>query len=183
MWRMIAAAACLALLAAGCAGGTTESPEDPTTARSATPDEGADGGDAGTDDDLGGDLKGAAAETVPGCPFTAAQVSDFVGQPMKDEGNCLFGDGKGVGSVTITMGSQTSGAMTYGYARKQAGEIYEQVVDGDWGDQSYIGVKDIEGQAVVVSKTGSYTVTLSSLSFDPARYERTLRSILDALPR
>ncbi|WP_052371901.1 hypothetical protein [Amycolatopsis taiwanensis] len=117
---------------------------------------------------------------VPGCPFTEAQVSSLVGQRMKDEGNCLFGDGNGVASVTITMSSADAGQVTYDYQRKLAEETYTRVQD--LGKTGYLAVKDIAGEAVVINGKGAYTVILSSFETDPSGYERTLRAIVDALP-
>ena len=136
------------------------------------------GADAGSGTDPG---SGTGNDSVPSCPFTAAQVSDLLGQPMTDEGNCLFGDGKGVASLTITMASQTAGATTYDYQHDQAGKIYDKVVDLDHGDRSYVAAKDIEGQAVVVSPKGSYTLTMSSFGMDVGTYEQKLRALLDAI--
>ncbi|MDQ7910733.1 hypothetical protein RB614_40180 [Phytohabitans sp. ZYX-F-186] len=135
----------------------------------------------GSDVDLpvaGGDLGTA----VPACPFTAEKVAEIVGKPMVDEGNCLFGDGKGVGSVTITMSSQLAGSTTYDYQRKTADESYATVTDVPKGDRAYIAVDDIKAEAVLVGAGGSYTLIMSSLSLDPPAYERALRTMLDALP-
>ncbi|WP_406070248.1 hypothetical protein [Micromonospora sp. NBC_01638] len=121
----------------------------------------------------------------PACPFTAPQVSDLVGQPMQDKGNCLFGDGKGVASLTVTTASPLAGESTYAYQRQQATQVYREVKDVDKGRKAYLAVKDIEGEAVVVSDKGSYTVILSSferISAKPGGYESTLRTVLDALP-
>jgi hypothetical protein len=136
---------------------------------------------AGADTASGRDA-GTANTAVPACPFTAAQVSDIVGRPMVDEGNCLFGDGKGVASLTITMASQLAGTTTYDYAHEQAGKQYGRVVDLDRGDQSYLATKDIAGEAVVISAKGTYTLIMSSFSIDPAGYEQKLRRLLDAIP-
>ncbi|MGC5379234.1 hypothetical protein ACPXB1_12235 [Micromonospora sp. DT68] len=121
----------------------------------------------------------------PACPFSAAQVSDLVGQPMEDQGNCLFGDGKGVASLTITTASPLAGESTYDYQRKNATQVYREVKDVDKGRKAYLAVKDIEGEAVVVSDKGTYTVIMSSfqaISASPGGYEPTLRKVLDALP-
>ncbi|MFF5180172.1 hypothetical protein ACFY2Q_19285 [Micromonospora sp. NPDC000316] len=137
---------------------------------------------AGAGVEVDGDLPTGSR---PACPFTAAQISDFVGQPMKDEGNCAFGDGKGVASVTITTASPLAGESTYAYQRKNAAEVYREVKDVDKGRKAYLAFKDIEGEAVVVSDKGSYTVILSSferISAKPGGYEPTLRAVLDALP-
>lgn len=120
--------------------------------------------------------------TVPPCPFTAAKVTEVIGQSMNDDGNCLFGDGKGVASLTVTMASETAGAITYHYQREQAGKRFERVTEANKGDKGYIGVKAIEGEAVVLSGKGAYTLTLSSFSKDTVWYEQTLRKLLDTVP-
>jgi hypothetical protein len=119
------------------------------------------------------------------CPFTAAQASDLIGQPLIDEGNCLFGDGKGVASLTVTMASETAGLMTYDYQRKQADDIYTQVSDIDVGGQGYLAIKDIGAEVVVVRRSGSYTMTLSSFERlgSSDGYEPVLRKLVDALPQ
>ncbi|MFJ6198925.1 hypothetical protein [Micromonospora sp. NPDC092111] len=145
---------------------------------------GCDGADP-TAPDAAVDAVGGGNDVRPQCPFTAAQVSEIIGQPMTDQGNCLFGDGKGVASLTVTTASQTAGAVTYDYQRQQAPKIYREVKDIDKGEKAYLAVKDIEAEAVVVSAAGSYTLILSSferLSADPGAYERTLRTLLDTLP-
>ncbi|MEH0931521.1 hypothetical protein [Micromonospora sp. CPCC 205558] len=143
------------------------------------------GGD--TDADVGIDADGGDVSAVerPACPFTAAQVSDLVDQSMKDEGSCLFGDGNGVAMFTITTASPTAGEATYDYQREQATQTYREVKDVDKGRKAYLAVKDIGGEAVVISDKGSYTVTLSSfqaIGASPGGYEPTLRKVLDALP-
>ncbi|SCF08395.1 hypothetical protein GA0070607_5319 [Micromonospora coriariae] len=140
---------------------------------------------AGVEADAGGDLADLPDVPRPACPFTAAKVTELVGQPMKDQGNCLFGDGKGVAMLTITTASPVAGETTYDYQRQQATASYREVQDVDKGRKAYLAVKDIGGEAVVVSDTGSYTVTLSSferLGASTDGYERTLRQLLDALP-
>ncbi|MFC0532418.1 hypothetical protein [Phytohabitans kaempferiae] len=131
-----------------------------------------------------GDLPvvGNLESTVPACPFTAEKISGFVGKPMVDDGNCSFGDGKGVGSVTINLSSQLAGSTTYDYQRKTAGESHAKVTDVQKGDRAYIAVDDIKAEAVLVSKGGSYTIILSSLSLDPAGYERALQAMFDEIP-
>jgi hypothetical protein len=164
MRRVIAPVLFLVLLAAaGCGGTTAGSP-------------GADAGAGGA-----ADAEAGVGGTVPGCPFTAAQVSDIIGQPMTDEGNCLFGDGKGVASLTITVSSKTAGATTFAYQRDRAEKVYDRVTDINKGDKAYVAAKDIEAEAVVVSDKGSYTLIMSSFSTDPAAYEQTLRKLLDAI--
>ncbi|MGW5362824.1 hypothetical protein [Actinopolymorpha pittospori] len=192
MRRLIAPMVCLFLLgAAGC--GSSDSPDDTAANDAATVESGAQqgsdgaaGNDAGTDagnDAVDGGTGGVAANNdVPPCPFTAAQVTDLVGQPMTDEGNCLFGDGKGVASVTITMASGLAGATTYAYSHDMAGKSFDTVTDLDYGTDSYLAVKDIQAEAVVVSDKGSYTLIMSSFErFDNAGYEQTMRKMLDQI--
>lgn len=152
----------LALAAAGCAGGSNDSPGGP---------------DSGEPGDLT-----KLNTAVPACPFTAAKVSEIVGQPMTDDGNCLFGDGRGVASVTITVSSQLAGSSTYDYKRKQAAETYDKVSDIKKGDSAYVAVDDVKAEAVLISKGGSYTLIMSSFGFEPARYEQSLRAMLDEIP-
>ncbi|OLT16105.1 hypothetical protein BJF78_15240 [Pseudonocardia sp. CNS-139] len=170
MRRLVAPLVLAALLAlAGCGGpggsalGSADADGDPAT-------------------DIGFDIGNAE---VPECPFTEAQATQLVGEPLVDEGNCLFGDGKGVASLSVTMASETAGLVTYDYQREQADSVYDQVTDIDAGDQAYLAVKDIAGEAVVVSPSGSYTITLSSferLGDTPGGYEQVLRGLVDALP-
>lgn len=129
---------------------------------SQTPAEGA----SDVDLPVGGDLNTA----VPACPFTAEKVSQLVGQPMVDEGNCLFGDGKGVASVTITTSSELAGPGTYDYKRESAGKRYGEVTDVQKGDKAYIAVGDIEAEAVMIREDGSYPLTIARFSFDKAKY-------------
>ncbi|MDG4781045.1 hypothetical protein O7614_15465 [Micromonospora sp. WMMD961] len=119
---------------------------------------------------------------VPPCPLTAKQVSTILGQPLTDDGNCLFGDGKGVASVNITTSSPMAGSTTYEYARQRAGETFDAVKDLASGVKAYVAVKDIAGEAVLVSEAGAYTINLSSFArLDPAGYEQALRALLDAI--
>ncbi|MDG4766879.1 hypothetical protein O7632_22665 [Solwaraspora sp. WMMD406] len=174
MRRLMTPVLVLALLttAGGCAaeadgtapdlGGTVADAEDGST----------DGGES-TD--------GVVGTTVPPCSFTVEQVTDLVGQPMVDDGNCLFGDGNGVAALTITMASGGAGAATYDYQLEQAEAQYDQVIEVEGG---YLAVKDIRAEAVVVSDAGSYTLTMSSFDrFGGTAYEPVLRGLLDALPR
>ncbi|WP_117208838.1 hypothetical protein [Allorhizocola rhizosphaerae] len=64
---------------------------------------------------------------MPACPYTASQVSEILGQPMTDQGACLFGDGKGVAGFGATMPSRLAGSSTYDYQREQAGKPYDRV--------------------------------------------------------
>jgi hypothetical protein len=172
MRRLIVPVTLLLLIgAAACGGGGT--PGGPDSGGGAAAEAGAGAGG------------GLGSDTVPPCPFTAAQVTEFVGQPMKDDGNCSFGDGKGVAVLGITMASEVAGLTTYDYQRKQADQIYREVKDIDKGGKGYLAVKDIGAEAVLISGKGSYTVTLSSferLGDTPGGYEQVLRKMLDALP-
>ncbi|MFF0719919.1 hypothetical protein [Verrucosispora sp. NA02020] len=175
MRRQILPALCVVVLAlTGCGDGGTEA--------APAPDTGA-GADADTDVDLPVD----AADTVrPPCPFTAAQVSEFVGESMVDQGTCSFGDGKGVAQLTVTTASRSTGEGTYDYQRQQAGQIYSTVTEIGNGAKGYLAVKDIGAEAVLVGAGGAYTVTLSSfarLGARPDGYAQALRRLLDALPR
>jgi len=151
---------------------------------SGTTDSSANGGIEGVDDsvtDGDGDTEAQGSAVAPPCPFTAEQVSDLVGQSMEDQGNCLFGDGKGVASLTITMASATAGEVTYDYQRDQAGKTYANVSDLGKGTKSYLAIKDIGAEAVLISDQGAYTVTMSSFSFDTAQYDQTMRALIDAI--
>ncbi|MEV4657000.1 hypothetical protein [Micromonospora sp. NPDC049301] len=137
---------------------------------------------AGVEVDAGGDLPDVPR---PECPFTAAEVSEIVGQPMEDQGTCLFGDGRGVAALTVTTASPIAGEATYDYQRQQATAAYREVKDVDKGRKAYLAVKDIGGEAVVISDKGSFTVILSSferIGASSGGYEPTLRKVLDALP-
>lgn len=132
-------------------------------------------------EDAGPDA-GAMGGGPPPCPFTAAQVSEIVGQTMRADGNCLFGDGKGVASLTVTTASATAGMMTYDYQYDQAGKQYEKVVDLDRGERGYLAVKDVHGEAVLIDGRGTYTLTISSFGGGTAGNEKILRRALDAIP-
>lgn len=130
----------------------------------------------GSDDSIGLNTQ------APPCPFTADQVTDLIGQEMKDEGVCLFGDGRGVASLTVTAASQAAGMATYAYQREQASMRFGTVTDLGTGDRSYMGSKDVTGEAVVLSRKGAYTLTLNSFSKDTGWYAETLRKLASALP-
>ncbi|TDC38614.1 hypothetical protein E1211_06750 [Micromonospora sp. 15K316] len=168
---MIVPALCVAaLVLAGC------DSADPTD-----PDPGADI-DAPID---GADVADGGDASPPKCPFNAAQASELVGQPLVDQGNCLFGDGQGVAALTITTASRTAGEATYDYQRRQADQTYQKVTDLDQGGKGYVAVKDIEGQAVLIADAGTFTITMSSFQRlgGPDGYEQTLRRVIEALPR
>ncbi|MFY1575371.1 hypothetical protein ACN26Z_10850 [Verrucosispora sp. WMMD703] len=117
---------------------------------------------------------------------TEAQISELIGQSMVDDGNCSFGDGKGVAALSVTTASQLAGETTYDYQRQQAEQTYQTVTDLDGDGKGYLAVKDIGAEAVLVGGAGSFTVTLSSferLGAQPDGYEQALRRLLDALPR
>ncbi|MER7444923.1 hypothetical protein [Micromonospora avicenniae] len=174
MRRMIVPALCVAaLVLVGC-----DSPDSTNADPGADIDAPIDGGELP-------DLGDAGDAAPPKCPFTADQVSDLVGQPMVDQGNCLFGDGNGVATLTITTASRTAGEMTYDYQRQQADQIYQKVTDIDQDGKGYVAVKDIEGQAVLIAASGTFTITLSSFQRlgGPEGYEQTLRRMIEVLPK
>jgi hypothetical protein len=153
---------CIALLVSGGCGGDDAAPSDSGQADSQ------DGGDAGQ------------GTTVPECPLTEAQVTDVIGQPMTDQSNCLFGDGKGVASLSITMASESTGAATLDTLRESAEGRYDSIED--LGDGSgYVAVGELGGEAVSITQAGSFTLTMSSFErFDPSGYDETLRALVDA---
>ncbi|SDZ30179.1 hypothetical protein SAMN05444365_109147 [Micromonospora pattaloongensis] len=169
MRRLILPAVCLAMLAlAGCGGDST----DPGT-----------GPDGGVDL---GPLAGDGSATPPPCPFTAAKAAELVGQQLVDQGNCHFGDGKGVASLTVNIATRFAGEMTYDYQRKQAEQTYAKVTDLDGGRKGYLAVKDIAAEAVLIADHGSYTFTLDRfqrLGSSPNGYEDAMARLLDALPQ
>ncbi|PZG04073.1 hypothetical protein C1I95_33495 [Micromonospora craterilacus] len=146
-----------------------------------SPEAGA-GVDADADLDLPADDNGAR----PDCPFTADQITEFVGQSMVDQGNCSFGDGKGVALLSVTTASRLAGETTYDYQRQQADQIYQEVTELGGDSKGYLAVKDIGAEAVMIGGAGSFTITLSSferLGAQSDGYEQALRRLLDALPR
>ncbi|WP_213456917.1 hypothetical protein [Rhizomonospora bruguierae] len=176
MRRLILPTICLAVLAlAGC-GGT-----------------GSAGGDAGPDAGLGiEDLVGGDADVGPDagpppCPFTAATASELVGEKLVDSGPCVFGDGKGVAGLTVTMSSSFAAEVTYDYQRNLAGETFDTVTDLNEGGKGYLAVKDIGAEAVLIGKAGAYTLNLSNFEHlgsnpTPAAYDPVMRKLLAALP-
>ncbi|MEU1759583.1 hypothetical protein ACFYON_10245 [Micromonospora sp. NPDC005686] len=141
-----------------------------------------DGGSADTvaGEDGGDPDAGAVDDVRPPCPFTAAQVSELVDRKLRDEGNCSFGDG--IAQLSVTTASVTAGKTTYNYQHNQAVEQYEKVVDLDRGEQGYLAVKDVRGEAVLIDGKGAYTVTISSFSGGTTGNEQILRRALDAIP-
>ncbi|MEU6024521.1 hypothetical protein [Micromonospora sp. NPDC047134] len=141
------------------------------------------GPDAGSDADLDLPVDGGGS-VRPACPFTAEQIAEIVGQQLNDQGNCSFGDG--IALLTVTTASREAGEMTYDYQRQQADQTYRSVTDLGVGDKGYLAVKDIEAEAVVINGAGSFTVTLSSfarLGAQPDGYAQVMRELVDALPR
>lgn len=129
-----------------------------------------------------GDSGGSGGTEVPGCPFTEAEVSDLVGQPMVDQGSCLFGDGNGVATLTVTMASQLAGETTLDYSREQAALRFDRVAEVDRGGIGYIAVGELGGEAVLISEAGSYTLIMSSFErLDPAGYEQTLNALIASI--
>ncbi len=124
---------------------------------------------------------GGQGTAVPECPFTEDQVTDIVGQPMTDQQNCLFGDGKGVASLTITMASESTGAATLDTLRESAEGRYDSIEDLGSGVKGYVAVGELGGEAVSITEAGSFTLTMSSFErFDPSGYDETLRALVDA---
>jgi hypothetical protein len=190
MRRLIVPVMGLVLLAsAGCAGGADEGsaggantePGNTSTKPASAKTPNAEPGGSQPGDPSNGD-----PDKVPSCPLNAQQATLLVGQPMTDEGNCLFGDGKGVASLTITLASRSTGAATFDFTRSQAEDRYgaDKVKEADLADQAYVAAKDIEAEAVVVSSKGTFTVTLSSFErfgAKPGAYEQAIRRILAAI--
>jgi hypothetical protein len=140
--------------------------------------------DAGATDGGFGAPQPGLSTTVPGCPFTADQVTAMIGQPMVDKGTCLFGDGKGVAQLGIEVHSASSTSAALGYARQQASKQYLLVEDLKSGDKGYIAYKNTAAEAVAVTAQGGYTITMSGFErFNGFTYEDPLTSIISALPR
>ncbi|WP_239097638.1 hypothetical protein [Asanoa ferruginea] len=108
-------------------------------------------------------------------------MSQLIGQPMKDEGNCLFGDGKGVASLTVTVSSELAGETTYDYQRDMASKSFPTVNDIGKGKKSYLAIKDIQAEAALISDKGAYTLIMSSFGFDSAKYDKTMRALIDVI--
>jgi hypothetical protein len=87
-----------------------------------------------------------------------------------------------VALLTITMASQLAGESTYDYQRDVATKSYATVEDLQRGSKGYLAYKDIQGEAVVISPNGTYTVIMSSFSFEPTQYASTLRQLVDTFP-
>ncbi|WP_132975834.1 hypothetical protein [Pseudonocardia dioxanivorans] len=124
------------------------------------------------------------AGVTPDCPFTAARVSELVGQPMKDGGSCLFGDGNGVATLTIVPASASTTEMTMDYMRDSATRMYANVEDLPGGTKGWIATKDVEAMAMAVTGKGGYTITMSSFQrLGGDGYTPVLRDVVAALPR
>ncbi|MGD9985458.1 hypothetical protein [Pseudonocardia sp.] len=137
------------------------------------------GADTGSDDTV---VAGGAGSIAPACPFTAAQISSLVGQQMKDDGSCLFGDGKGVAQLSITTSSASTGEIMLDTLREQASGQYDEVSDLA-GGKGYVATKELGGEAVAVTGQGGYTITMSSFErFSKAGYGPVLNTIAAALP-
>lgn len=121
----------------------------------ADPPAGLDGGDITGDGDVigGGDGDGDGGDVTPPCPFTAEQVSEFVGLTMAQEADCEFRADNGFSRVVILPGSRAAGLATWEYARKLADATYDGVKDAGRGQQSYIGYKNIGGEINVIGPT------------------------------
>ncbi len=178
----------LALLGAltACGGSDDDATTDPDDLAEALADatEAAESAEAPPDDaeaeDGGDDLAGLDNTEVPDCPFTAEQVSDLVGTPLRDDGLCYFIDG--VAIVQATMSSQSAGSMTYDYKRDQADGRFDRVTELDRGDLGYLGAGEIDGEAVLIQPSGSYTINVSSLEGGVDGIEAALQSLVDAIP-
>ncbi|MEN3302883.1 MAG: hypothetical protein V7633_4941 [Pseudonocardia sp.] len=135
----------------------------------------------GSDSDPATGLGGGQA-AAPVCPFTAEQVTELVGQPMVDQGSCLFGDGKGVATLTVGTSSATATEVTYDYSREQATKTYTKVHDIGQGHKGYLAYKELGAEAVVIGPKGGFTISMSSFErFDGASYEPVLEKVVDAL--
>ena len=100
---------------------------------------------------------------------------------MTDQTNCLFGDGKGVASLTITMASESTGAATLDTLRESAEGRYDSIEDLGGEGSGYVAVGELGGEAVSITQAGSFTLTMSSFErFDPSGYDETLRALVDA---
>ncbi|RTL66101.1 MAG: hypothetical protein EKK42_18275 [Pseudonocardiaceae bacterium] len=149
---------------------TTEAPATGTAAGPA---------DTGSQDTA---FAGGAGSTAPACPFTAAQISSIVGQQMKDDGSCLFGDGKGVAQLSITTTSASTGEIMLDTLREQASGQYDEVSDLT-GGKGYVATKELGGEAVAVTGKGGYTITMSGFErFSKTGYGPVLNKIAAALP-
>jgi hypothetical protein len=141
----------------------------------ATPTEEPDPGD--------GTVPGLPQTPVQACPFTSAQMSAMLGQPMTDSGDCLFGDGNGVAQVSIEVHSASSTEATYDYSRAQAQSQYLQIDDVESGDKGFVAYKNTGCEAVVIKPRAGYTVTMSNFEhLDGFQYEQPMRNIISALP-
>ncbi|MCW0215837.1 MAG: hypothetical protein OJJ54_21000 [Pseudonocardia sp.] len=127
-------------------------------------------------------LLAAGSSAVPACPFTAEKVTELLGQPMEDQGNCLFGDGKGVASLTVETHSASSTEVVYDYSRDTATRTYTAVHDIDRGKKGYLAYKDTGAEAIVIGAEGGFTLYLSSFEqFEGASYEPAMLKVVDAL--
>jgi hypothetical protein len=134
--------------------------------------------------DAGGSaLPGLPDTTVEACPFTAAQVTAMLGQPMTDSGDCLFGDGSGVAQISIEVHSATSTEVTYDYSRAQAQSQFQQVDDVESGDKGFVAYKDTAAEAVVIKARAGYTISMSNFDrFGGIEYQQPMRNLVSALP-
>jgi hypothetical protein len=120
---------------------------------------------------------------VPACPFTAAQMTAMLGQPMTDSGECLFDDGNGVAQVNIEVHSASSTETTYDYSRSQAQSEYPQVDNVESGDKGFVAYKDTTCEAVVIKPRAGYTITMSNFErYHGTGYQQPMRNIISALP-
>jgi hypothetical protein len=157
----------VALALAGCGGD-----DEPVTGNAGN----ADGGGS-ADDSLAG-----AADTVPSCPFTEAQATQVTGRTMGADGPCLWREHEGPGILTITLSSELAGSTTYDYQKDQAGKRFQKLSDVDKGSKGYLAAGEIEGEAVVISPKGSFTVLVSSFGGGVTGNEALLRKLVEAIP-
>lgn len=141
--------------------------------------------DLPTDDPNPGDgsVPGLPDTEVAACPFTAAQMTAMLGQPMTDGGECLFDDGNGVAQVNIEVHTAASTETTYDYSHTVAQSEYQQVNDVESGDKGFVAYKDTGCEAVVIKPRAGYTITMSNFErYNGLQYEQPMRNIISALP-
>jgi hypothetical protein len=134
-------------------------------------------------DAVDGTLPGLPDVPVQACPFTAAQMTAMLGQPMTDSGGCLFGDGNGVAQVSIEVHSAASTEATYDYSRAQAQSQFQQVDSVESGDKGFVAYKDTACEAVVIKPRAGYTILMSNFDrFNGLQAQQPMRNIISALP-
>jgi hypothetical protein len=135
--------------------------------------------------DLGsGDIVDGGGDVTPPCPFTAQQMSDFLGLTMAQEAACSFRADNSYSLASVLPSSKAAGLATYDAARSRAGQVYATVKDIDRGEKGYLAYKDIEAELFVIGSAASHVINLSGLpqfEKDPAGYEALLLRIYDAI--